>query len=247
MPEYRPSPRLRTGRVVVAALLVMALLGSVAQARELQIRFHRQHTQVWCWAATIAMVLEYVKGTSLEDCQVLSVYDRSLNGPGICCQQPFRCNRTGSTAEMGHIMQNLFGMQGVYLRRALTMAEIKTQIDNRRPIIAGFHHARGGHVVVVSGYGPGDKIIVLDPLFGKYQVPYQTILRNGRTGVWAETFVIQPGKTYRRPISTARRGPSVGQRCCTPYGVCPMPWPARLGVNCYCVNNNRRYFGVICR
>lgn len=231
-------------RILLVVLCALACLGAAAPTRELPIRFHRQHTQVWCWAATIAMVMEYVTGKSLEDCQVLAAYDRSLNGRGLCCQQPATCNRRGSTMEMAHIMENLFGLRGVYLRRALTFQEIKNQIDSNRPIIAGMHHQQGGHVVVISGYGPGEKLVVLDPLNGKYQADYSTLKQSLLTGSWLETFVIGSAKEQKAPRPKTTRRYSL--KCCTSAGPCRLPRAGLVGTRCYCNSPQGILQGKIC-
>ena len=166
-------------------------LGTLGQAdaKELEIRFHRQHTVVWCWAATIAMVVEYATDQSIEDCQVLSMYDESLGGPGECCQD-LHCVRTGSTQEMADILGNVFDIHGGYLPSPISFSQVRNHIDNDRPLIAGLRGGPGAHVVVISGYRSPFTVIVLDPLSGRHEVDWGALIVNAQFGHWTETFVI---------------------------------------------------------
>ena len=160
------------------------------EGKELQITFHRQNTSVWCWAATIAMVVEYTKGTPIEDCQVLSLYDASLGGFGLCCQFPQGCIRGGQLWEMAYIMESLFGVVGEYWPSYLSFSQIQQNINNGYPMIASLSTGYSGHVVVLSGYASPDIVIVLDPIYGRYKVNYSTLLQNWQYGTWIATFII---------------------------------------------------------
>lgn len=177
--------------IVCSIVFLFAPLKSYCN--ELDISFHRQNTMVWCWAATIAMVVEYATGDSIEDCEVLNKYDMSLGGPGACCYGDNRCVRTGQTSEMAHILGNLFSVHGRYIPRPPSFDEIKRSIDNDHPLIATLQNPMGsGHVVVVSGYRNPNQVIVLDPMNGRHVVGYQTLISNFQYGNWTGSFLITP-------------------------------------------------------
>jgi hypothetical protein len=107
---------MRRLKISIVCFLLCFFTASMAFATELNIPFRRQTTPVWCWAATIAMVVDYVTGANTQDCEVLSRYDRSLGGPGTCCMGDARCIRTGQDHEMVRIMQ-LYNIHGNYIPR----------------------------------------------------------------------------------------------------------------------------------
>lgn len=177
--------------IMIFFCFILIVSPSKTYSSELEINFHRQNTVVWCWAATIAMVVEYVKGENIEDCEVLSRYDRSLGGPGNCCYGDRRCIRTGQISEMGQILGNIFNIRGRYISKPPSFQELKNSINNDNPIIATLQHPRGsGHVVVVSGYQNPNRVVVLDPMHGKHIVNYNTLIANFEYGYWTGSFLL---------------------------------------------------------
>lgn len=233
----------RTRRAVAGLVLGVLTWGAPALAEELDVSFRRQHTLVWCWAATIAMVGAYVTGKGAEDCEVLSAYDRLLGGRGGCCEFPQRCARTGSSQEMKTILSRIFGLSGYHYPRALTYAELQREIDRGKPFIAAIRNGFSGHVVVVSGYETPDRVIVLDPMSGRHVVRYGQLRQNFRLGSWTETLTVSgatPGR--REPPPPPTRTPY----CCDPWGnrrcVIKMN-PGPPGSSCGCAGQG---YGITC-
>lgn len=230
----------RRGLSVLIAFLmavVMEMRGPVsvvAQTRELPMKFHQQNTLVWCWAATIAMVVEYTKQFDLEDCAVLSEYDMQLGGWGLCCMQDISCNRTGETWEMEDILEKIFKIQCSYRRSAIPYHEIVDEIDAQRPLIAGLRKLGGGHVVVISGYQYPSNVIVLDPLNGREIIPYATLKANWRYGIWSDTFTFSTnrsdGPSCRFVLETIR--PTVPCWTLMGWSSCPGPPVDRARIVC---------------
>jgi len=155
-------------------------------------RLHYQHTPDWCWAACIAMVVEYVNRTRLEDCEVLSLYDRSLGGPGACCEGDRSCVRTGWPGETGRVLQKVFGIAANELDTPLSFDEVKADIDKGQPMIAYMWKTpTNAHAVVISGYRAPDTLMVLDPTNGAHTFPYSVLRSNPRYGEWTQTTLIQ--------------------------------------------------------
>jgi len=178
--------------LVLASNIAPALPAGAAPvaSKSLDVKFHRQNTVVWCWAATIAMVVEYLKDEDLEDCEVLSKYDRALGGRGLCCEGASECMRAGQSEEMAGILGRLFDIHGRYVPRPLSFGDVVTLIDDEKPIIAGLQKPSSGHVVVISGYNTSDGTVkVMDPMYGIHWVPYQRLVGSWEMGVWNLSFV----------------------------------------------------------
>jgi len=199
--------------------LVLVLASSIAPAlpaeaasferKSLEVKFHQQNTVVWCWAATIAMVVEYLKDESLEDCQVLSKYDRALGGRGLCCEGAYECMRTGQSNEMASILGNLFDIHGRYDPRPLSFADVVRLIDDDKPIIAGLQKPSSGHVVVISGYDTSDRTVkVLDPMYGVHWVSYDRLIASWEMGVWSLSFQFTTDRVGGDDDSDGERTPT---------------------------------------
>jgi len=182
-------------QIKVLAAVILAFLTNVvgthdAYAVELNVPFHGQQTPVWCWAATVGMVGEYLTDKRASDCEILSAYDRMFGGPGTCCLFPERCMRTGGSDEMTFIMSELFGLSGYHHVRPLSYRQLREEIDKDRPFIVALRSIFAGHVVVVSGYKLPDRVVILDPLSGRHVVSYRELRSNWQIGVWTETLTL---------------------------------------------------------
>jgi len=223
--------------LLTTILLVFLIFPYEANSRELNINHHRQNTIVWCWAATIAMVVEYIYDINVEDCEVLSKYDISLGGKGACCFGDRQCVRTGQLHEMGHILGTLYGIRGRYIPYPPTYNQIKNSIDLNYPLIATLQQRNGsGHVVVISGYTNNNNVIVLDPMSnGKQIVNYNTLISNFSYGRWTGSFLIQGNRGI----------PKISNECVTPYNSCWLNSKYPIGSSCWCRYQNNRIFGEI--
>jgi hypothetical protein len=212
--------------VLATCLLVVAATGGGAQSiKELPITPHRQNTEVWCWGAAIAMVVDYIQVFPVEDCQVLAEYDMRLGGMGLCCAGQATCQRTGQGTEMATILGDIFGVHGEYKQTPVAYSDIVSEIDQGRPLIAGLRQPNGsGHVVVISGYRAQGEVVVLDPMFGKAVVPYVALRENWQYGRWTETFVI----TSNRPTPAQQlKSPYPRGRGRRGWRACRHPVPRR--------------------
>lgn len=219
---FTRSKGILTAGVACTCLCLSAPTGG-AGAKELNINIHKQHTNVWCWAATIAMVSEYIDRFELEDCMVLAEYDMRLGGYGMCCASPAMCNRAGQTTEMANILGIIFGIQGVYFKSPIGYDKIVEQIDAGQPMIVGLSSQQSGHVVVISGYESPDKVVVLDPMYGRYTVDYQTLGANWTYGVWTDTFIIHSKRADKSTCQFVEESLPSMAPCMTQFGpgMCP--------------------------
>lgn len=203
------------GLIGIATLTPSLPVAEAQEGRTLSVRFHSQHTMVWCWAASIAMVVEYLDGKRIEDCEVLSLYDRSLGGPGRCCAADPRCMRGSRPNEIGPILGNIFGVHGVELPRSLTWREIVDNIDAGKPIIAWvWNSPQSAHVIVISGYASNPRTLtVLDPLRGSLMVPFDGFAANwGPSHNWNISWIFDRGVATNSTSTTQPRQPSKVRR-----------------------------------
>jgi predicted double-glycine peptidase len=195
----------------IALLLVLLALAETSSAGELDVPFHRQNTQMWCWAASIAMVSEYFTGRPIEDCEVLSLYDRALQGPGTCCMGDSRCMRGSMPNEIGPILTNIFGLRVQTLSRGLSWQELVSNIDNGKPVIAWvWNSPSSAHVMVLVGYDEYGSVIVLDPMAGRKSYPFSGFAAN-----W--------GPAHDWNISWVFGGASAQRNCSTVVDACSHP------------------------
>jgi hypothetical protein len=144
----------------------------------LGVPFKRQHTQVWCWAAVSAMIIQYYRGVYVEDCTLLSEYFGTN-----CCGYPEQCTRPGLNEEMIYIMKRY----NVWYRqeRVLKFNEVVNDINDEWPIVVGLMsknpNERIGHVVVIAGYDYPDFVYVHDPMnsSGFYRMRYNDLFYYG--------------------------------------------------------------------
>lgn len=152
--------------------------------KSLNVPFDFQENQNWCWAATIKMVSDYY-GNDVEQCAILSYWY------GVqCCLYPYACDTTGSS---GQIINTLAanGIYSQWLQSAFSFEQVKQEIDEGRPLILGYRNSFSGHVVVVYGYTQSGELLIYDPYFGPFTVPYGTSFSYGsgyNTMYWSETF-----------------------------------------------------------
>lgn len=203
---------------IVSTLLATSLpiLTEAEASKDLEMDLRRQHSQVSCWAATIAMVVEYLKSFNVEDCEVLAEYDMRLGGRGLCCSGANECMRTGGLGEMGILFSKIFAIHG-QVKGPLSFGDIVEEIDHDRPLIAALQRPGGGHVVVLAGYREADSVLVLDPIYGRAWASYDSLKANWQYGIWTNTIVFSTNRgdggchRIHESISTPF-GPSVRPR-----------------------------------
>lgn len=169
-----------------------------------------QQTEVWCWAATVEMVLRHYGVPNLNEgddyqCGIVAVYALIRYGAGHPCTEDCRaCVEPINgmpevellVEEYGRIARNAGlsspVLQATSLPRRLTLAELMTDIAADRPVIAAISTNGGSfpdandHVVVITGYDTsvqGTAITVNDPYpYDRFASPAQNpyVLAGGR-------------------------------------------------------------------
>ncbi len=149
-----------------------------------------QQTEVWCWAATVEMVLRHYGVPNLNEgsdfqCGIVAVYALIRYGSGHPCTEDCRecldpidgmpeverlVEEYGQIARGAGLSSPVLSARSV--PRRLTLAELMTEIAADRPVIAAISTNGGSfpdandHVVVVHGYdttGDETTISVNDP------------------------------------------------------------------------------------
>jgi hypothetical protein len=168
-----------------------------------------QQTEVWCWAATVEMVLRHYGVPNLNEgadyqCGIVAVYALIRYGSGHPCTEDCRAcldpidgmpEVERLVEEYGHIARGA-GLSSPVLRansvpRRLTLVELMTDIAADRPVIAavslngGAFPEANDHVVVITGYDTteGTAISVNDPYpYDRFASPSQNpyVLAGGR-------------------------------------------------------------------
>lgn len=156
---------------------------SGAQARTtLPIVKTRQQSEVWCWAAVIEIVSLYY-GNPAYQCGTVSYWT------GIdCCAYPSLCRFTGDESQIAQTLY-LAGVSSQYTAGGLTWSQVKREIDAGRPFIIVYRGSFAGHVVVGYGYDDANKSIMIhDPYYGSFEVPYGATFSYNGSLVWSGTF-----------------------------------------------------------
>ncbi|MBI5503650.1 MAG: C39 family peptidase [Deltaproteobacteria bacterium] len=158
------------------------------------IRVRRQRTPVWCWAAAVAMVVEYIQGLSVQDCEVMAEYDMRLGGQGLCCAGARECVRTGFSSEMSLLLRS-FGISSEYRSAPILFSAVRDALDRGQPLIAELTNASGGHVVVVSGYTLPDQLLIVDPAIGARTMKYDEFVGGTDRLPWTGTHILTTARS----------------------------------------------------
>ena len=155
----------------------------------------RQTQNQWCWAACSESVLK-LYGTTSTQCEINNYAWRKTT----CCSAPSGCNKPNELSGAGAIDDVLkhFGALNTQLfNSALTVAQIKTALTEKRPfVLACYWAAGGGHAIVGCVYDvAGSKLTMMDPWQNNGMTTCNfsggsTIIVSGSQGNWGGTLVV---------------------------------------------------------
>ncbi len=166
-----------------------------ARWRILRVSHENQANVLWCWVAVFRMVLEKQPGelsrsgfpsASIDDltqCNIASVVRNAR-----CCedQSPSRCLRGLTIRRVADAWTKFNVPRPKFVPRKLSFADVRRQLEKRRPIqvgagfgIAGRHV---GHTVLIYGFHQGEapadqRVYLHDPLAtgGTAAIPFSDL------------------------------------------------------------------------
>jgi hypothetical protein len=210
-------PHVRRLALVLALLSPLLVAGCDIQSVEppppaasLGISPVTQQTEIWCWAATVEMVLRHYDVPNINEgedfqCGIVAVYALIRYGSGHPCTADCRecLDAIDGMPEVEHLVEE-YGrvardaglsspvLEATSVPRRLTLAELMGEIGAGRPVIAAVSSSGSSfpgandHVVVLTGYdatGDGAVITVNDPYpYDRFASPAQNpyVLAGGR-------------------------------------------------------------------
>jgi hypothetical protein len=155
-----------------------------------------QQCPQWCWAAVISMIAS-AYGTVAAQCELASA-KAGFNAPSCCnyaaCAYPI-CDQPAPTFQMEQVLGSLLGIHGTSVQGKISESELRSEIANGRPVIVGYLNSFAGHVVLVTGFGPGPAgsapYHVVDPYYGVFDIPYAQLaygyMGGGTSWTWGYT------------------------------------------------------------
>jgi hypothetical protein len=200
IPLSPEGQRLRAARWQDSLRLWWALWWRIAEWFECWLRLWRRlsgftmQTQLqtqWCWAASSVSVSTFYDSTSTwSQCSVVNAElgqtTCCTNGSTAQCNQPWYLDR--ALTRTGNLASWAGG--------AATMAQVKSEIRNGRPLGARIGWSGGGgHFVMIAGYrcDDDDWLDVRDPIYGSTDVTLATFTSSYQgTGSWTHTYYTSP-------------------------------------------------------
>lgn len=119
-------------------------LGSLEGSGSLNVQLRPQETDMWCWAASGEMIMEFL-GTHVSQCEQAS---KEFNCPDCCVQDvPEAC------VNGGFPQFDSYGFKcHSTVDSPLSWENVQDQISNKRtPFAFSWHKDGGGHMMVVTG------------------------------------------------------------------------------------------------
>ena len=200
-----------TRRLLPAASLFLMLATGVADAKTLTVPDQSQKPQTnWCWAASSRAVLSYTSKAPPSMCQIAE-WARGKNawGAADCCGldgtgaltagNKAVCNQAnamwGADGSIEAILKN-WGADSEKVWRALTLDEVKKDVDDDAPVIVRWGWtAGGGHFVVLRGYTDAN-LDIMDPWDGAQILTHANVSATAAR-TWTHSLVVKPKKvTY---------------------------------------------------
>lgn len=177
-------------------LFFLVVLGTLTvfgqSSKQLSIKPVLQQTQVWCWAAVAEMTFKHYNLPNLNQngnfqCGIVAIY---FGKQSPCWYDCSKCITTIGVFENIHKLVNEYGLairqesrpsrnlNSQLVRNPMSFQNVKNEIDNNRPILAGIKRVFGNqsqHVTLIIGYQTSNNrnyLIVNDPFPFEIPNPY---------------------------------------------------------------------------
>lgn len=158
----------RIGSSVVSVALVLGLVTTAYAAtyKTLGVPNKTQEKSNWCWAASSTSILGWYGKSVTQSAFATTVKGSTVNDTA-----------TDSEAKSG---LSAYGLSSSYTSDYVSFSTLVTQIDNNRPLYAGWSWTSGGgHAVVIDGYDQSSEDLTvkyMDPGYGsKYWILYSDL------------------------------------------------------------------------
>lgn len=190
--------------IAIAFCFLLAENVAIAQSYTADVSVTRQEQTNWCWVANSKCILNYYGYTKEKQCEVAE-YARTLKtatfGNSNCCTSPSgKCNNPNEIKYNYGIsgMLTHFGpIENTPTDAPVPVAQIKTELEAKRPFVIGlFWSQGGGHVVVGCGYNTSNSgLTFMDPWRSngmttcKYTGGKSVVTRTG-TGTWVQSLIL---------------------------------------------------------
>ncbi len=147
---------------------------NVGEYESIRLNYQEQKQTEWCWATCAAMIGEYCKGQDFEQCKFASqLYQLGCCGDVLTSG----CNQPCLVSDVNQVYESI-SVVSVFVDRALTFAEIESEIAMRRAVEVGIAWTAGsGHVLLLTNVerlGDKEYVEIMDPWPSS---------KGGRTGV----------------------------------------------------------------
>jgi hypothetical protein len=199
-----PASSIGTGEALTTGVLTSEALADLAflsaGATLLDIAPRVQLFSTWCYAACAKMILIYYEQPDVKQCQIVALVKKNNKNNGSCCpdEPDLDCILSGCEDEDFVRMYSGFNLQSSFLKRRLTMNELRAELTAKRPVeaIVKWDDFEGSHAVVITGIN-GDLVFVNDPLnlkkFRGWQ-RYDYLAAGFTDGAWNRTCTGFPNK-----------------------------------------------------
>lgn len=180
-------PLKKYGGTPIPASPPFAMAAPGAAGRILPVPYFKQEQDLWCWAGCCEMIFHHAgKNSHLTQCAMASAQFRTS-----CCAAPgsAACNR----ANWPHYVYRRYNFGHTQVNRALTFAEVQTEINADRPVEVYYAWTQGGaHVALIIGYLTNGDVVVHDPWgpwgYTSRQFPLSYVQNAYNQGSWGMTY-----------------------------------------------------------
>lgn len=185
-------------RWIMSSVLIFTSLsafaaGTPAPSVRLNVTMRPQETQMWCWAASAQMVMEFL-GKTVRQCDQAN---RRL-GISSCCQNPY----TNACVQGGWPEFHKYGFAFKKTSSApLSWSQLQSELSTeKKPFdITWAWNDGGGHMMVANGYDTinnGRWVHILDPwppLFGDSRtISYEEYVEGAKYSHWDDYYAVTP-------------------------------------------------------
>ncbi|MEO6902893.1 MAG: T9SS type A sorting domain-containing protein [Bacteroidia bacterium] len=190
--------------IAIAFCFLLASNVASAQTYTADVSVTRQEQTNWCWVANTKCILNYYGYKSQKQCDIAE-YARTLKtatfGTTSCCSSPSgKCNNPNEIKYnygISGMLTHFGSIANIPTDAPVPLAQIKTELEAKRPFVIGiFWSQGGGHVVVGCGYNTTSSgLTFMDPWQSngmttcKYTGGKTVVTRTG-TGSWGESLIL---------------------------------------------------------